>query len=89
MAKIIKGKIFPIQRVFSRIISDKNYQLDLHDQLKIGDLVFELDRFNLGAGESIGFRELMEDCFIVEEDVGGSQWKLISLFAVVDGYGGN
>lgn len=31
----------------------------------------------------------MEDCFIAEEDVGGSEWKLISMFAVVDGYGGN
>lgn len=30
----------------------------------------------------------MEDGLIIEEDVGGSQWKLISLFAVFDGHGG-
>lgn len=42
----------------------------------------------MGIGESQGARENMEDCFIYEEDVGGSEWKLISLFGVVDGYGG-
>jgi serine/threonine protein phosphatase PrpC len=30
----------------------------------------------------------MEDAFLIEEDVGGSEWKLISLFAVFDGHGG-
>lgn len=30
----------------------------------------------------------MEDGLIVEEDIGGSEWKLISLFAVLDGHGG-
>jgi len=25
---------------------------------------------------------------IIEEDLGGSEWKLISLFAVLDGHGG-
>ena len=30
----------------------------------------------------------MEDGLVVEEDIGGSEWKLISLFAVLDGHGG-
>lgn len=30
----------------------------------------------------------MEDGLLIEEDVGGSEWKLISLFAVFDGHGG-
>ncbi len=47
-----------------------------------------MTRFNTGAGQDIGFRPLMEDGYIIEEDVGGSEWKLISLFAVFDGHGG-
>lgn len=58
--------------MFTKIQPEKNHQLFLHDQIKIGDLLFELTRFNYGAGENIGFRETMEDCFIVEEDIGGS-----------------
>ena len=30
----------------------------------------------------------MEDGLVMEEDIGGSEWKLISLFAVIDGHGG-
>ena len=30
----------------------------------------------------------MEDGLVIEEDIGGSEWKLISLFAVLDGHGG-
>ena len=31
----------------------------------------------------------MQDGLLIEEDVGGSEWKLISLFAVFDGHGGS
>lgn len=47
-----------------------------------------MTRFNTGVGEDIGFRPTMEDGYLIEEDVGGSEWKLISLFAVFDGHGG-
>jgi serine/threonine protein phosphatase PrpC len=47
-----------------------------------------MTRYNAGVGEDIGFRTTMEDGLIVEEDIGGSAWKLISLFAVIDGHGG-
>lgn len=47
-----------------------------------------MTRFNTGVGEDVGFRNLMEDAVIMEEDIGGSEWKLISLFAVLDGHGG-
>lgn len=60
----------------------------LHDNIRIGNLLFELNRFNYGSGESAGTREVMEDAYLIEEDVGGSEWKIISLFAVMDGYGG-
>lgn len=84
----MRGRLIPREKVFAKILPDKNYPLQLHDQIKIGGLSFELMRFNVGVGEDIGLREDMEDCYIFEEDVGGSEWKLISLFAVVDGYGG-
>ena len=42
--------LVPKTRVFSKIEADKNYQLNLHDQVRIGDLTFELNRFNVGSG---------------------------------------
>lgn len=62
--------------------------LALHSQIRLGNLVFEMTRFNAGVGEDVGFRTPMEDGCIIEEDIGGSEWKLISLFAVLDGHGG-
>ena len=38
-AEIVKGYLIPKNRVFSKIEPDKNYQMNLHDQIKIGDLV--------------------------------------------------
>lgn len=62
--------------------------MSLHSQIKIGNLSFEMTRYNAGQIEDIGFRESMEDGLVIEEDVGGSEWKLISFFAVFDGHGG-
>ena len=56
LATILRGKIFPKDKVYAKILPNKNYKIQLHDQLKIGDLVFELNRFNTGAGEDPGFR---------------------------------
>lgn len=78
----------PIEKVFSKIAEGKFVPLSLHSQIKLGNLSFEMTRFNTGVGEDIGFRPLMEDGYLIEEDVGGSEWKLISLFAVFDGHGG-
>lgn len=47
-----------------------------------------MTRFNSGSGLDIGFRNAQEDGLIIEEDIGGSEWKLISLFGVFDGHGG-
>ena len=47
-----------------------------------------MTRFNSGSGLDLGFRSGQEDGLLIEEDVGGSEWKLISLFAVFDGQGG-
>lgn len=50
--------------------------------------MFELKRYNSGIGIDIGYRPSMEDGLLIDEDIGGSEWKLISLFAVFDGHGG-
>lgn len=88
VGEINKGRIIPLEKVFSRIPEGKFTPLSLHSQIKLGDLSFEMTRFNTGVGEDIGFRPIMEDGLLIEEDVGGSEWKLISLFAVLDGHGG-
>ena len=49
LATILRGKIIPQEKVYSKILPHKNYKISLHDQVKIGDLVFELNRFNLGV----------------------------------------
>lgn len=59
MATVLRGKIIPKDKVYAKILPHKNYKINLHDQVKIGDLVFELNRFNTGVGEDIGFREYM------------------------------
>lgn len=83
-----KGRLIPQEKIFSKIPSKKYIPLTLHSQIKMGNLSFEMTRFNAGVGEDVGFRELMEDGLVIEEDVGGSEWKLISFFAVFDGHGG-
>ena len=65
-AEVIRGRLVPREKIFAKILPEKNYQLQLHDQIKIGDLSFELTRFNVGMGENIGHRQTMEDGLIVE-----------------------
>ena len=72
LATILRGRLIPKEKVYSKITPHKNYKVSLNDQIKIGDLVFQLNRFNTGIGEDIGHQETMEDYLIVEEDVGGS-----------------
>lgn len=88
VGEVTRGKLFPRGKIFSKIPEGKFMPLSLHSQIRLGNLIFEMTRFNAGVGEDIGFRNLMEDGLIMEEDVGGSEWKLISLFAVLDGHGG-
>lgn len=49
----------PIEKVFSKIAEGKFVPLSLHSQIKLGNLSFEMTRFNTGVGEDIGFRPLM------------------------------
>lgn len=58
--------------VFAKIEPEKVYPLSLHSQLKMGNLLFELKRFNSGVGLDMGFRPGMEDGVVIEEDIGGS-----------------
>jgi hypothetical protein len=88
VGQVSKVKLIPQGKVFSKIKEGKPVPLGLHSQIKIGNLSFEMTRYNAGQIEDIGFRETMEDGLVIEEDVGGSEWKLISFCAVFDGHGG-
>lgn len=78
----------PVERVFTKIPKEEDFPLSLHSQIKIGSLSFEMTRFNSGSALDIGYRSVQEDGILIQEDIGGSEWKLISLFAVLDGHGG-
>lgn len=56
----------PKGKIFSKIKEGKYEPLELHSQIKLGNLIFEMTRFNAGYGEDIGFRNLMEDGVIFE-----------------------
>ena len=88
IAYVKNYRIVPQTMVFSKLPGKVAYPLALHSQVKIGDLSFEMTRFNSGWGQDIGFRKTMEDALVIEEDLGGSEWKLISVFCVIDGHGG-
>lgn len=72
LAEVSKGKLIPFDKVFARISSNKAFALSLHSQLKLGNLMFELNRFNTGKILDNGSRTEMEDGLLIEEDVGGS-----------------
>lgn len=66
VAEVSKGKLVPKGKIFSKIKEGKYVPLSLHSQIRLGNLVFEMTRFNAGVGEDIGFRNLMEDGYIIE-----------------------
>lgn len=65
LAQVEKGRLVPYEKVFTKIKEDKEFPLSLHSQIKIGDLSFEMTRFNSGSGLDIGFRNTQEDGLII------------------------
>jgi hypothetical protein len=66
VGQVSKGKLIPQGKVFSKIKEGKPVPLGLHSQIKIGNLSFEMTRYNAGQIEDIGFRETMEDGLVIE-----------------------
>jgi hypothetical protein len=56
IGQISKGKLIPQGQVFSKIKDGKAVPLSLHSQIKMGNLAFEMTRYNTGLIEDIGFR---------------------------------
>jgi hypothetical protein len=56
MAEINKGRLVPKDKVFAKIAANKQHALSLHSQLKLGNLMFELNRFNTGSVTDTGNR---------------------------------
>lgn len=57
------------------------------NEINIGDLVFEVCRFNWGVWSSIGMRAIMEDSEVVIQDLRILP-DAVSYYAVFDGHGG-
>lgn len=51
--------------MFTKIKEGEDFPLSLHSQIKIGDLSFEMTRFNSGSGIDVGYRANMEDGLII------------------------
>ena len=54
--------------------------------MRLGELEFTLERFNIGSNVNQGHRNEMEDGLLMEEISGCD--SLINLFCVIDGHGG-
>lgn len=55
---------------------------------KIGSLVFEVCRYNVGRYSDKGIRPVMEDSDVVEQNLFIPDFAPTSLFSVYDGHGG-
>jgi protein phosphatase 2C family protein 2/3 len=52
-------------------------------------LAFAVERFNCGVIADVGIRSSMEDTYIVLNDLGIEDYLKFSLYAVIDGHGGD
>lgn len=55
----------------------------------MGSLTFSIERFNLGIVSDVGIRGSMEDTHLIIEDLGLDECMKMSLYAVIDGHGGD
>lgn len=62
-------------------------QLVPGDEICVGDLVFEVCRFNWGVWRTIGMRAMMEDSDVVMQDLRILP-ESVSYYAIFDGHGG-
>jgi serine/threonine protein phosphatase PrpC len=55
----------------------------------MGLLTYACERFNTGVIADVGYRGSMEDTYIISQDLGIEDYLKVSLFAVIDGHGGD
>ena len=76
-------------QVFLRLLPEEEVYLVPGSLVKMGNLDFEVCRFNIGRCAETGVRTSMEDCDIVVQDLGLYEGLPMSFFAVYDGHGGS
>jgi len=76
------------ERCYVRLGQQQHHWLQPQDVFKLGDLEFEILRFNTGVHAEKGKRPTMEDQEIALQDLAISHWRNSSFFAVYDGHGG-
>lgn len=75
-------------KMFRRLKPDERHQLSLKDQIKIGQLIFEFNRYITGSGVNICHRKQMEDYICIRENLKISKIHFCNAFLVADGHGG-
>ncbi|OMJ81926.1 hypothetical protein SteCoe_17517 [Stentor coeruleus] len=80
MVKVINGSI--LKRIIRETKIIPGYEIE------IGDLGFEVCRYNYGKWSNIGLRPTMEDTDCIRQDLGICH-ESVAYYAVFDGHGGN
>lgn len=75
--------------IFSKLLVKEKRELLPGDHFMIGNLQFEVNRFNVGLVSDIGSRPKMEDSYAIVEDLQLDAEICCSYFAVFDGHGGD
>jgi hypothetical protein len=68
---------------------EEKLMLQPGDVFKIGSLTFAVERFNTNVVSEKGIRPSMEDTYLLIHDLGLDECLKISLYAVIDGHGGD
>ena len=74
---------------YFKLYPDERHMIHPGDIFQMGLLQFAVERFNTGVIADVGVRTSMEDTFLIVHDLGIEDCLKFSLFAVIDGHGGD
>ncbi|CDW79355.1 ppp1r13b protein [Stylonychia lemnae] len=73
---------------YFKLFKDEKYHLQPGQIVNLGLSSYIVERFNTGVIADVGTRGSMEDTYIISQDIGIDDYLKVSLFAVIDGHGG-
>lgn len=74
---------------YYKLYPEEKVVLQPGDIIKMGAIKFAVERFNTCVVADIGIRGSMEDTFVISQDLQLEECMKFSLFAVIDGHGGD
>ena len=81
-----KGESNPeYAKVWRKLIDREKYILSPMDEIKLGNLIFRVERMNVGTVAEKGMRGNMEDAFLNIQDLQITNKLFVSFFAIFDG----